>query len=198
MEACWNSLPASGRPHTAWEKFSRILGDGNLESFAEFRTFSPWQKYSKWSRQLTSPVLQAVKVAEVVADEWRDLFQVVGPNPGCQERLVGVPVRGVHQEQTLVGAHGLGESFGTIAQQHVAETYGGVAWNRRKRMNSVNCGLWGINVQCLKCTTFNWLCKLHKVQSEENISEHLIYQVFSFYICYAWSKYESIILSIEP
>lgn len=35
------------------------------------------------TQKLTSPVLQAVKVAEVVADEWRDLFQVMGSNPCC-------------------------------------------------------------------------------------------------------------------
>lgn len=73
--------------------------------------------------KLTSPVLQAEEVVEVVADERRDLLQVVGSNPGCQERLVGISEGGVHQQQPLVGAHGLGESLGTVTQEHVAETH---------------------------------------------------------------------------
>jgi len=48
------------------------------------------------TKTLTSPVLQAVQVAEVVADERRDLLQVVGPNPSRQERLVGIPEGGIH------------------------------------------------------------------------------------------------------
>lgn len=73
--------------------------------------------------KLTSPVLQAEEVVEVVADERRDLLQVVGSNPGGQERLVGISEGGVHQQQTFVGAHGLGESLGTVTQEHVAETH---------------------------------------------------------------------------
>lgn len=80
------------------------------------------------TQKLTSPVLQAEKVAEAVADERRDLLQVVGPNPGGQERLVGVPEGGVHQQQTLVGTDGLSESFRAVTQQHVTETNGRVAW----------------------------------------------------------------------
>lgn len=45
---------------------------------------------------LTSPVLQAVQVVEVMADKRRDLLQVVGANPGRQERLVGIPEGGIH------------------------------------------------------------------------------------------------------
>lgn len=51
----------------------------------------------------------------------------MGPNPGRQERLVGVPERGVHQEETLVGSDGFGKSLGTVAQQYVTETYGRIA-----------------------------------------------------------------------
>lgn len=72
---------------------------------------------------LTSPVLQAKKVAKVVADKWRDLLQVMGPNPGSQERLVSVPECGVHQQEAFVGTDSLGKSFRTITQQHVTETY---------------------------------------------------------------------------
>ncbi len=86
------------------------------------------QVYVKFNKEkLTPPVLQTEQVVEVVADEWRDLLQVVGTNPGCQERLVGVPEGGVHQQQTLVGTDSLGESFRTVTQQHVPETYRGVA-----------------------------------------------------------------------
>lgn len=84
--------------------------------------------HSSNTQKLTSPVLQAVKVAEVVADEWRDLLQVVGPKPGGQEGLVGVPEGGVHQQQTLVGTDRLGESLRAVTQQHVTETNGRVAW----------------------------------------------------------------------
>ena len=38
-----------------------------------------------------APVLDGVQVGEVVSYEWRDLQQVVGPNPGCKQRLVGIP-----------------------------------------------------------------------------------------------------------
>lgn len=81
-------------------------------------------------RLLTSPVLQAEEVVEVVADEGRYLLQVVGADTGREERLVGVPEGGVHEQKTSVGAHGLGESFGTVAQQHVAETHWRLAWQR--------------------------------------------------------------------
>lgn len=77
---------------------------------------------------LTSPVLQAEEVVEAVADKGRDLLQVVSPDSGRQERLVGVPEGGVHEQQTSVGAHGLGEFLGTVAQQHVAETHRRLAW----------------------------------------------------------------------
>lgn len=83
-----------------------------------------------WSSQraLTSPVLQAEQVVKVVADERRDLLQVVSPDAGRKERLVGIPEGGVHEQETLVVAHGLGESLRAVAQQHVAETHRGLAW----------------------------------------------------------------------
>lgn len=80
---------------------------------------------------LTSPVLQAEEVVEVVADEGRYLLQVVGADAGGEERLVGVPEGGVHEQKTLVGADGLGESLRTVAQQHVAEAHGRLAWRGR-------------------------------------------------------------------
>lgn len=80
--------------------------------------------------KLTSPVLQAEEVVEVVADERRDLLQVVGSNPGRQERLVGVSEGGVHQQQPWVGTHGLGEARRTVTQKHVAETQRRLAWGR--------------------------------------------------------------------
>lgn len=85
---------------------------------------------------LTSPVLQAEEVVEVVADEGRYLLQVVGADTGREERLVGVPEGGVHEQKTSVGAHGLGESLGTIAQQHVAETHWRLAWQRNGEMSA--------------------------------------------------------------
>lgn len=80
--------------------------------------------------KLTSPVLQAEEVVEVVADERRDLLQVVGSNPGCEERLVGVSEGGVHQQQTLVGAHSLGETLWTVTQEHITEAHWRLAWGR--------------------------------------------------------------------
>lgn len=87
-------------------------------------------------RLLTSPVLQAEEVVEVVADEGRYLLQVVGADTGREERLVGVPEGGVHEQKTSVGAHGLGESLGTVAQQHVAETHWRLAWQRSGEMSA--------------------------------------------------------------
>lgn len=79
-------------------------------------------------RALTSPVLQAEEVVEVMADERRYLLQVVRPDSGGQERLVGVPEGGVHEQESLMGAHGLGESLGTVAQQHVPEAHRRLTW----------------------------------------------------------------------
>lgn len=63
-----------------------------------------------------------------MADERRYLLQVVSPDSGRQQRLVGVPEGGVHEQETLMGAHGLGESLGAVAQQHVAESHRRLAW----------------------------------------------------------------------
>lgn len=76
---------------------------------------------------LTSPVLQAEKVAEAVADKWRDLLQVVGPNSGCQEGLVSISEGCVHKQQTLVGTDSLGEALRTVAEQDVPEAHRWVA-----------------------------------------------------------------------
>ena len=89
-------------------------------------------------RLLTAPVLQAEEVVEAVADERRDLLQVVSPDAGREERLVGVPEGGVHEQKTLVGAHGLGESLGPVAQQHIAETHRRLTWRRSGEMSAQN------------------------------------------------------------
>lgn len=80
--------------------------------------------------KLTSPVLQAEEVVEVVAHKRRDLLQVVGSNPGGQQRLVGVSEGGVHQQQARVGAHGLGKALRAVTQEHVAESHRRLAWGR--------------------------------------------------------------------
>lgn len=97
------------------------------------RAAAPWPSSQ---RRLTSPVLQAEEVVEVVADERRYFLQVVSPDTGREERLVGVPEGGVHEQKTSVGAHGLGESLGTVAQQHVAETHWRLAWQRSGEMSA--------------------------------------------------------------
>lgn len=71
----------------------------------------------------TSPVFQAEKVVQVMTDKRRDFLQVVGAHPGGQQGLVGISECGVHQQEALVGTHGLGEALRTIAQQDVTESY---------------------------------------------------------------------------
>lgn len=77
---------------------------------------------------LTSPVLDAEEVAEVVSHEGRNLLQVVGADAGGQQGLVGIPVGGVHQEQALVVPDGLGEAGGPFPEQDVPEARGWLAW----------------------------------------------------------------------
>lgn len=82
------------------------------------------KKYiSFMSKQLTSPVLQAEKVTEAVAHKWRNLLQVMGPNPGCQEGLVSISEGCVHKQQTLVGTDGLGEALGTVTEQNIPKAH---------------------------------------------------------------------------
>lgn len=101
------------------------------QNHGRFAIFVSSHRYfGRRRRALTSPVLQAEEVVEVVADERRDLLQVVGSDPGRQERLVGVSEGGVHQQQPWVGAHGLGEALRAVAQEHIAETHRRLAWGR--------------------------------------------------------------------
>lgn len=57
-----------------------------------------------------------------MADERGDLLQVVGPNPGRQDGLVGVSVGRIHQQQALVFTDRLGEPLGTVTEQDVTKT----------------------------------------------------------------------------
>lgn len=91
------------------------------------------QKISK-DVSLTSPVLQAEEVVEVVGYIGGDFFQVVCPYAGGQQRLVSISECRVHQQQTLVLSHSPRKALRTLPQQDLTESSRGLTCYTHKCM----------------------------------------------------------------
>ena len=78
----------------------------------------------------SAPHLHTVQSRKLVRHKRRDPLQIVGAHPGGQQRLVGVPHRCVHQEQTVCGlgvvANGLRKLLRPLLQIHVTPTCRGL------------------------------------------------------------------------
>lgn len=97
-----------------------------LQPTAKCSRYSPRTEQQKFrfptNVSLTSPVLNAEKVAEIMGHKGRDFLQVMSADPGGEQGLVCIPECGVHQEQTPMLANGFGKANRALTEKDVPET----------------------------------------------------------------------------